>query len=260
MTSDLGTPVGHREIIRQINAQKAAEANAAGQHTHEERGPQRARITAFRDETTGQFYAMSKEDRAAFNAHCEGIIADLQPANHRERWLATSIAEDQWRLNRARALESNIFALGMSNPSIEVNVDSAEGHAAICQAHVWLADGKQLQALSLYESRIRRSIGKNEKQLKELQTERQAARQKALEDEILLAQLALMEGEIYVYEDSACRTYPGQSSPGAETGGHGFGFSSSEITRLARRELRLQEATRHRKQSWIRNSKHPKAA
>jgi hypothetical protein len=35
------------------------------------------------------------------------VIADLQPANHGERWLATSIAEDQWPLNRARALESN---------------------------------------------------------------------------------------------------------------------------------------------------------
>jgi hypothetical protein len=29
MTPDLGTPIGHREIIRQINAQKAAEAKAA---------------------------------------------------------------------------------------------------------------------------------------------------------------------------------------------------------------------------------------
>src|SRR5260370_22041781 len=123
MTSDLGTPMGHREIIRQINAQKAAEAKAAGQQTQEERGPQRARISAFRDETTGQFYAMSREDRKAFNEHCEGIIADLQPANHRERWLASSIAEDQWRLNRARALESNIFALGMSNPMNDVDID-----------------------------------------------------------------------------------------------------------------------------------------
>jgi hypothetical protein len=238
MTQDLGTPIGHREIIRQINAQKAAEEEARrGQsHTeHEHPRPQRARISAFRDETTGQFYAMSKEDRVAFRQHCEGIIADLQPANHRERWLASSIAEDQWRLNRARALESNIFALGMSNPAIEVNVDSAEGHAAICQARVWLADGKNLQMLALYESRVRRSIEKNEKQLKELQTERKAARDKALEEAKLLAQLAISEGEIYIQEEN------------------GFGFSSEEIIRLVRREMRLKEALR-------RTTKHPKAA
>jgi hypothetical protein len=100
---------------------------------------------------------MSHEDRIAFNKHCEGIVGDLQPANHRERWLVTSIAEDQWRLNRARALESNIFALGMSNPTIEIEAGSQEANAAISQAQVWLADGKKLQMLALYEQRIRRS-------------------------------------------------------------------------------------------------------
>jgi hypothetical protein len=236
MNADLGTPLGHREIIRQINAQKAAEEEARG-------GRPRARISAFRDETTGQFYAMSKEDRVAFNQHCEGIIEDLQPANHRERWLATSIAEDQWRLNRARALESNIFAIGMSNPAIEVNVDSAEGHAAICQARVWLADGKQLQALALYESRIRRSIEKNEKQLKELQAERKRARQKSLEEEILLARLAITEGIPYEY----CPADPGGSTTGDTASGHGFGFSTEEITRLAHREIRLHKALAYQK-------------
>ena len=253
MTEDLGTPLGHKEIIRRINAQKAAEAKAAGQRSdnhhqpeddeEEDSGPKRARIGAFRDTNNGQFYAMSREDRAAFKAHCEGIVADLQPVNHRERWLATSIAEDQWRLNRARALESNIFALGMSRN--DVDIDSAEGHAAVCQARTWLADGKQLQQLALYESRIRRSIEKNEKQLKELQTERKAARDKALEEAKLLAQLAILEGEIYVYEESEC--------PANASGQNGFGFSSEEIVRLVRREMRLQEAIR-------RTAKHPKAA
>jgi hypothetical protein len=100
---------------------------------------------------------MSHEDRIAINKHCEGIAGDLQPANHRERWLVTSIAEDQWRLNRARALESNIFALGISNPTIEIEAGSQEANAAISQAQVWLADGKKLQMLALYEQRIRRS-------------------------------------------------------------------------------------------------------
>jgi hypothetical protein len=239
MTEDLGTPLGHKEIIRRINAQKAAEQKAAGQRSDDEddegedSGPERTRISAFRDDNNGQFYAMSREDRAAFQAHCEGIIADLEPANHRERWLATSIAEDQWRLNRARALESNIFAIGMARN--DVDVDSAEGHAAICQARTWLADGKQLQQLALYESRIRRSLEKNEKQLKELQTERKAARDEALEQAKLLARLALLEGEIYVQEEN------------------GFGFSAKEIVRLVRHEMRLQEAIR-------RTTKHPKAA
>jgi hypothetical protein len=190
---------------------------------------------------------MSHEDRIAFDDHCGGIVQDLQPANHRERWLATSIAEDQWRLNRARALESNIFALGMSNPTIDVDAGSAEANAAINQARVWLADGKKLQALALYEQRIRRSIEKNEKQLKELQTERQAAYNKALEGEKLLAQLAILEGESYVYTEGECGTYPGECTPGVNVSGHGFGFSTAEITRLAHREIRLRRAAQCQK-------------
>jgi hypothetical protein len=253
MTSDLGQPLGHREIINRINAQKAAEAKAANEYRsgHQNSGePQserptdphnpgqkRCRISAFRDETTGQFYAMSQEDRIAFDAHCMGIVEVLQPVNHHERWLATSIAEDQWRLNRARALESNIFAIGMSNPMLDVDPNSPETQAAISQARTWLADGKKLQMLALYEQRIRRSIEKNEKQLKELQAERKAAYEKALEEEILLAQLAIAEGETYVCEQTESAKHQ-----------NGFEFSTTEILRLANRELRLQKAIQYKKQ------------
>jgi hypothetical protein len=145
-----------------------------------------------------------------------------------------------WRLNRARALENNIFAIGMSGPIGDAtDVDSAEGHAAACQARVWLADGRNIQLLSVYETRIRRNIEKNEKQLNQLQAERKAAHAKALYEEILLAKLAISEGVPY-----ECSTYPGESTPGDTTRGHGFEFSSHEITRLARRELRLHQAKR----------------
>jgi hypothetical protein len=270
MTPDLGTPIGHREIIRQINAQKAAESKAANDHnrtSHDhnasQQQQQRCRITAFRHEATGQFYAMSLEDSIAFTAHCEGIIEVLRPANHHERWLATSIAEDQWRLNRARALESNIFAIGMSNPAIDIDASSPETQAAISQARVWLADGTKLQTLALYEQRIRRSIEKNEKQLRELRAERKAAHDKALEEEILLAQLAIMEGQTYEFDEEGATNAPGSTPAGK----NGFGFSTAEITRLAHRELRLQKAIQYRNQSQKRTIWHqggpvriPKAA
>jgi hypothetical protein len=220
----------------------------------------RCRISAVRDEITGQFYALSHEDRIAFNKHCAGIVADLAPVNHRERWLATSIAEDQWRLNRARALENNIFAIGMSSPIIDINSGNPETDAAVCQARVWLADGKQLQMLALYESRIRRSIEKNEKQLKELQAERQAAHDKALEEAKLLARLAIVEGETYVYEDGECAASPEANGTGIASPSHGFGFSTEEILRLVRREMRLEQAALLKKQGWRRPTQMPKAA
>jgi hypothetical protein len=209
----------------QLEANRQNAQKSTGPRTEE--GKKRCRINATRHGLTGQFHAFSREDKAAFDEHCAGLMEDFKPATYREKILAMSIAEDMWRLNRARALENNIFAIGMSGAIGDAtDVDSAEGHAAVCQARVWLADGKNIQLLALYETRIRRNIEKNEKQLKELQTERKAAHAKALQEEILLAKLALSEGVPYHVEEN------------------GFGFSTDQITRLARRELRLHEATR----------------
>jgi hypothetical protein len=217
----------------QLAANRQNAQKSTGPRTEE--GKNRSRINAMRHGLTGQFHAFSYEDKVAFDEHCTNLMADYQPETYREKLLAMSIAEDMWRLNRARAMENNIFAIGMSGPIGDAtDIDSAEAHAAVCQARVWLADGKKIQLLALYESRIRRNIEKNDKQFKELQTERKAAHAKALQEEILLAKLAILENIPYESATySADRAY-----------GHGFVFSTPEIIRLARRELRLEHATR----------------
>jgi hypothetical protein len=192
-----------------------------------EAGKQRCRINATRHGLTGQFHAFSREDKAAFDRHCAALLEDLQPATYREKLLAVSIAEDQWRLNRARALENNIFAIGMSGGIADAtDADSPEVHAAVCQARVWLADGNKIQLLALYETRLRRNLEKNEKQLAELQAARRAERHQDLEKAKLLARLCVLKDEPYI-------PTPGQN---------GFEFSAPEIHRLLHLDQRLQEA------------------
>ncbi len=82
---------------------------------------------------------------------------------------------------------------------------------ALAQARVWLADGKQLRRLSLYEHRIQSRVDKNKKVLDDLQQKRQAALQRAAEEVALLTQLAESKGETYDIE----RDYPRQSLPPA---------------------------------------------
>src|SRR5947209_13510160 len=163
----------------QLEANRQNAQKSTGPRTEE--GKKRCRINATRHGLTGQFHAFSHEDKRAFDQHCEGLMADFSPVTFREKLIAMSIAEDMWRLNRARALENNIFAIGMSGPiGHATDTGDPESHAAVCQARVWLQDGKSIQLLALYESRIRRTIEKNEKLLNDIQTERKAARNKAL--------------------------------------------------------------------------------
>src|SRR5438874_3667673 len=97
-----------------------------------EEGKKRARINATRHGLTGQFHAFSHEDKRAFDTFCEGLLADIKPETFREKVLAMSVAEDMWRLNRARAIENNLLAMAVQGPIGDAtDIDTTEGHASV---------------------------------------------------------------------------------------------------------------------------------
>src|SRR5580658_744433 len=169
-----------------------------------EPGTQRTRLNAYKHGLTGQIHLFTPEEHEAFAKHCQPIVEALAPVGVLEQGLAQAIAEDKWRLNRAFALESGIFALGQladqSEPSLQNDqgeIDQPEMDHALSQARTWLDDGKHIQLLSLYQQRIQRSIERHMAELRTLRAERKAAREQALEQAILLSQLAKSKGETY---------------------------------------------------------------
>jgi len=84
-----------------------------------------------------------------------------------ERQLAQSIAEDSWRLNRAVAIETNMFALGHGHERREIQL-------ALADARTFQERAAQFNLLSLYEQRINRNRQRNLKLLQELQANRPA--------------------------------------------------------------------------------------
>ena len=76
------------------------------------------------------FYGMKASD---FEDSGQGkaILEDFNPQSARELWLANAIAEDMWRLDRARGQENNIYALSFSGPIGAATIaDDPEVHAA----------------------------------------------------------------------------------------------------------------------------------
>jgi hypothetical protein len=201
-----------------------------------EPGTQRTRLNAYKHGLTGQIHLFTPEEHEAFEKHCQAIVEALAPVGILEQGLAQSIAEDKWRLNRARAIESGIFALGQiadeSEPIEQSEIDQPEISQPLSQARTWLDDGKHIQLLSLYQQRIQRSIERNMAELRTLRAERKAAREQALEEAVLLAQLAQSKGEKY---DAAADFPP-------ELLGINSVFSGAEITRLIARNQSLNEA------------------
>jgi len=120
-------------------------------------GKKRSSLNAFRHGLTGQIVIHTPEDRAAFQQHCDAIREALAPVGALETDLAQAIAEDRWRLNRAGPSKNAIFTLGLQEHS-DPNAAHPEIDAALAQGRTWIAQAKNLQLLTAYEQRIRRSV------------------------------------------------------------------------------------------------------
>jgi hypothetical protein len=210
-----------------------------------EKGKHRTRLNAYRHGLTGQICLLTAGEHAAFEQHCTCIRESLEPVGALETELAQSIAEDHWRLKRARAIETGIFAAGvlgqLGHPYGGIREDAAQVpiDEALSKAHTWLTKSQNFQLLALYEQRIHRAIEKNMAQLRTLRVERQAVRQQALEEAQLLAEHAYSKGEKY----DPARDFP------PEILQIGSDFSSAGIRRLIDRNQRLSEARQLRQNS-----------
>jgi hypothetical protein len=151
---------------KQIAANRTNAKKSTGPSTEE--GKTRTSLNALRHGLTGQVTLMPEEDRAAFTKFCAAIVQSLNPSNALQRQVAQSIAEDNWRLNRMRAMEDNILALGHSSPAAEMETGHPEIHAALTAARVYSEDPHQFQLLSLYIQRTNREIHRNLKLLHDL--------------------------------------------------------------------------------------------
>src|SRR6202050_4377814 len=94
----------------QLTAHLANAQHSSGPRT--EKAKHSTRLNAYRHGLTGQICLLTADEQQAFDQHCTGIRESLAPVGALEIDLAQSIAEDRWRLKRARAIETGIFALG----------------------------------------------------------------------------------------------------------------------------------------------------
>ncbi|SPE23313.1 hypothetical protein SBA3_1010028 [Candidatus Sulfopaludibacter sp. SbA3] len=191
-------------------------------------------FNAYRHGLTGQVMIMTPADELAYSKHCQDVLASLGVEGDIEKKLAQSIADDQWRLFRSAAIDHTRFTLGMSDPD-KIHAHHPEIDAALAQAVVWASEAKNLNLMSLYESRAQRRIERNMKMLKQQQDERKAAFDRAVEEATLLAQYAASKGEAYNVESD----FPPEALPPQ------FVFSLPKIARRVTHNRRVADAQKH---------------
>jgi hypothetical protein len=208
---------------KQLDANRRNALLSSGPRT--EAGRKRSSMNALRHGLTGQVTTMTDEDRAAHDQFSAALLKDLAPDGAMEIQLAQRVATDSWRLNRASAIEDNIFALGQLQNGGQACPDVPRIDAALTTAHVFTLESKQLQLLTLYEQRINRDLQKNLAMLQSLQATRKAEREAAMKEAAALLILSERKGLEY--------------DPAKD----GFEFANDQIHAAIDREQRLQRAS-----------------
>ena len=245
-----------QHLANQANAQKST-----GPRTEE--GKAKARYNARRHGLTGQFYVMDDDDRQAYLTFETRMMTDLKPVGPYEDQLAVSIAQDHWRMNRAKGIEFNTMGLGHHQQSDSIHADSAQTETAVAHARTWRADNKAFANMALYESRLHRIITKNRKELDELQDKRHAAEAAAREEaELFLAnelskQVANKEENIEVNGAEQSGLIPTSLEGKEKIQVNGFVFSIKTIFQEMAWKQTLAEARWYKSQNWSRAKQPP---
>ena len=157
----------------QIQANRRNAKHSRGPKT--EGGKHRYSQNAMRHGLTGRVVVLPDEDMEAFKAFSKEIVESLNADSPMERQCAQTIADSQWRLNRARTFEDGMIALGHFEEAGNFTAENASIHAALTAAKVFRDRSKDFVNLALYEQRIGKAQKDAFRQLYDLQDRRKAA-------------------------------------------------------------------------------------
>jgi hypothetical protein len=133
---------------RQLAANRANAQKSTGPRTAA--GKLNSRLNAVQHGLTGQIILRTPEQDATYRTYLARLMPDLSPGNSVEHDFAERIIYDSWRVHRASAIESNLYALAEA----AFDTGNAEQDDALNDAHTFRVNDKTLNLLSLYQQRL----------------------------------------------------------------------------------------------------------
>jgi len=190
---------------------RANSQHSTGPRTEE--GKARSSQNALRHGLLSRTPVLRSEDQAAYEQHCRQFFDEHRPATPTETQLTQELADTSWRLNRVSALEAELLnrAAHPANEEAAIAFDIVDAHRAI-------------SILSLHSARLSRQFQRALEQLREIQSDRLARRERDLKDAAAVSEVHKHQGIPYD---------PAQD---------GFVFSRDEIDACAQRRMRIDKS------------------
>ena len=129
-------------------------------------------FNGFKHPFTGRATVMTEDDRREHIFTVREFVRELDPRGYLEIRLTRTLAIDNWRLDRLKAVEENLFAFESFAAEARTSNEHPQVHHALSQALAFSTQAKALNTLSLDEQRLTRIIHQNLNLLLKLQAQR----------------------------------------------------------------------------------------
>jgi hypothetical protein len=209
-----------RAAVNKANAQ-----HSTGPRT--EAGKQRSKLNALRHGLTGQTVVLPTEDHSAYQRHSQSFLDEYRPQGATETQLVQSLIDSAWQLNRASAVETNLFSLGITEMENSIRANHPEAEDALAMALAFREHNRAFANIGVYRQRLTRQFERTLVLHRQIQAERRKNEKRQLDQAAKI--LKMHKDENLPYEPAE----------------DGFVFSTAEIERHITREERWEQAVDH---------------
>ena len=227
----MNNSINHANDRAAINRENAR--RSTGPRTPD--GKKRASLNAMRHGLTGQTIVSPGQDLSAYLLFTGRFHDDLLPKGAIGTQLVQTIADNSWRLNRARVYENNLLTIGFNEQSGGIGVEDPEIDRALATAKAYRDQAQSLDGMSRQEERVSRQSDRALKQLGEIQATRRELEQRQIEQ---AASLYKLHNEI----QQAAPAMSNEPRSPYDATKDGFVFANEEIEASIRRQDRRKAA------------------
>ena len=219
-------PNGHdraainRAAVNKANAQKSTGPRTAA-------GKQRSSLNALRHGLTGHTIVLPTEDHSAYQRHSHAFLDEYRPKEATETQLVQSLIDSSWQLNRAAAVETNLFSLGITEMEDRIRANHPEAETALAMALAYREHNRAFANIGIYRQRLAREFERTLILLRQIQAERRTNEERQLDNAAKILKM---------HQDANLPYQPSDD---------GFVFSKAEIESYIGREERWQQANEH---------------
>jgi hypothetical protein len=198
-----------------------------------------SRLNAMRHTLCSQTVVSTKNNLVVYGRFRKRFLDDLQPQGIIEVQLVQTLTDSSWRLNCARAYETNLLTLGAEEQAADIKVDDPEIQDALATAKSYRVQSSALASISMHEQRVSREFHRTLKELRETQA---ARREEERYQKIEAARLYKLHHELQQAAASAAPGATNEPTSPYDATEDGFVLANDEIETYIRREDRRTAA------------------